>query len=186
MGVRLRRSTRHELGVLLAACRSDTLTYEPSGGSLDGTTPPGLRRHQWTTALWGRDAFDRAVDALRGWVVHQGAGLEVAADGPIAVGTNVALNAPLPIGFIDATCRIVAVVDEPDRKGFAYGTLSVHPERGEEAFLVIRDDDGIVHFNIEAISQPTHPLARRVPAVADRLQDTAGRRYLAAMTAITA
>ena len=112
--------------------------------------------------------------------MHRGAGLEVATDGPITVGTNVAICAPLPVGFVDATCRIAAVVDEPARYGFAYGTLSVHPERGEEAFLVVRDD-GAVHFDVDAVSRPNHPVARLVPAVADRLQDMAVRRYLAAM-----
>ena len=73
--------------------------------------------------------------------MHRGAGLRVAADGPIAVGTNVAFSAPLPIGFVDGTCRIVLVVEEPNRYGFAYGTLSVHPERGEEAFIVSRQED---------------------------------------------
>ena len=68
-------------------------------------------------------------------------GLLVAADGGIEVGTNVALVAPLPIGFIDATCRIVAVVNEPDRFGFAYGTLGTHPQRGEESFIVTRSGD---------------------------------------------
>ena len=104
--------------------RSDALTYAPTGGSLDGSTPPGLKRRHWTTDLRGADAFDRAVVALRSWAVHRGAGLALAADGPIAVGTNVAFRAPLPIGYVDGTCRIVAVVDEPDRAGFAYGTLS--------------------------------------------------------------
>ena len=32
--------------------------------------------------------------------------------------------------------RVVYVVDEPARRGFAYGTLHGHPESGEEAFLV--------------------------------------------------
>jgi uncharacterized protein (UPF0548 family) len=113
--------------------------------------------------------------------MHRGSGLAVAADGPIAVGTNVAISAPLPIGFVDATCRIVAVVDDPDRYGFAYGTLSVHPERGEEAFVVIRDADGTAHFDVDAVSRPIQRFARLVPAVADRLQDTAVRRYLTAM-----
>ena len=37
-----------------------------------------------------------------------------------------------PIGPLTAVavCRIVAVVDEPDRYGFAYGTLPGHTERG--------------------------------------------------------
>jgi uncharacterized protein (UPF0548 family) len=37
-----------------------------------------------------------------------------------------------------APCRIVYVIDEPDRRGFAYGTLPGHPERGEEAFIISR------------------------------------------------
>lgn len=113
--------------------------------------------------------------------MHRGAGLVLAADGPIAVGTNVAFNAPLPIGFVDGTCRIVAVVDEPDRSGFAYGTLSVHPERGEEAFVVVRDETGAVRFDVEGVSRPAHPIARLLPPVGDRLQDRGVRRYLSAM-----
>jgi uncharacterized protein (UPF0548 family) len=78
--------------------------------------------------------------------------LVLTADGPIAVGTNVAFSAPLPIGFVDGTCRIVAVVDDPDRYGFAYGTLTVYPETGEESFLVVRDANGAVRFDVEGVS----------------------------------
>jgi uncharacterized protein (UPF0548 family) len=103
--------------------------------------------------------------------------------GPPQAGTDVALDAPLPFGWVTAMCRIVAVVDESDRFGFAYGTLPVHPERGEESF-VVRRDDGRVTFRVVAVSRPAHPLARAVPPVADRLQDVAVRRYLRAMTDI--
>jgi uncharacterized protein (UPF0548 family) len=140
-----------------------------------------LQRHHWTTALHGPDAFGAAAQAIRTWAMHRRSGLEVAADGPIAVGTNVAISAPLPIGFVDATCRTVAIVDEPDRYGFAYCTLSVHPEQGEEAFVVVRDGDGAVRFDVDTVSQPIQRLARLVPAIANRLQDTAMRRYLTAM-----
>jgi uncharacterized protein (UPF0548 family) len=138
-----------------------------------------MPRRRWSTALDGPEAFDRAVGAIHDWAVHRGAGLLVAADGPIAVGTNVALVAPLPVGYVDAPCRIVAVVNEPDRFGFAYGTLSNHPEQGEESFIVTRN--GTVEFVIETVSRPVHPAARVVPFVADRLQAAAIRRYLAAM-----
>ncbi len=113
--------------------------------------------------------------------MHRGAGLRVAADGSIAVGTNVAFSAPLPIGFVDGTCRIMVVVDEPDRYGFAYGTLSVHPERGEEAFVVSRDTNGNVRLDIDAVSRPAPMLARLIPPLGDHLQDRTVRRYLAAM-----
>ena len=182
MALHLRRPTDQQLAALLERCRSDDLTYASVGISLDvETTPPGLHRRRWTTTLRGPAAFDRGVGAIRSWAAHRGAGLHVATDGPIAVGTNVALSAPLPLGFADATCRIVVVIDEPNRYGFAYGTLSVHPESGEEAFIVARDDGGRVRFDVEAVARPQDPLARLVPPVANRLQDRTARRYLSAM-----
>jgi uncharacterized protein (UPF0548 family) len=173
------------LGALLEGCRTDSLTYAPAGISMGDLAPSGLKRRHWTTPLSGSNAFERAVEALRTWAMHRGSGLRVAADGPIAVGTNVAFSAPLPIGFVGGTCRIVAVVDEPNRYGFAYGTLSVHPERGEEAFVVSRDADGNVRLDIDGVSRPAQRFARLVPPLADLLQDRAVRRYLAAMRTIT-
>ena len=185
MGVHLRRPTRKQLSVLLERSRSDRLTYEPVGGSLNGPTPSGLQRHSWTTPLSGPDAFFRGVEALHTWAVHRDAGLEVVADGPIEVGTNVAMSAPLPVGFVDISCRITAIVDERDRFGFAYGTLSVHPERGEESFVMIRDHGDSARFEVQAVSHPRHPVARVLPVLGNRLQDAAVRRYLDAMRRIT-
>jgi uncharacterized protein (UPF0548 family) len=179
MALRLRRPAADEIAELLRRCRADQLTYSPTGGSLDGTTPKGLRRHRWSTDL-APGSFDSAVRAIVGWEVHRRAGLLVAVDGGIEVGTNVALVAPLPVGFVDATCRIVAVVEESDRFGFAYGTLGVHPESGEESFVVNRSGD-VVRFEVVGISRPAHPVARALPPLGDRLQDRAVRRYLAAM-----
>jgi uncharacterized protein (UPF0548 family) len=122
VAIRLRRPNAEQLAALLARCRDDDLTYAPTGGSLDGEVPDGLTRRQWTSGLDGSSAFDRGCDTIRSWGVHRGAGLDVLADGPLVGGTNVAIIAPLPVGFVEITCRVVAVVDEPDRFGFAYGT----------------------------------------------------------------
>jgi len=186
MRLRLRRPTGDELAAVLDRCRSDTLSYEPVGVATDRTTtPPGLHRRRWTTLLDDPAAFATGADAIRAWAIHRGAGLAVAADGPLAPGTNVAMSAPLPVGYVIATCRIVAVIEEPNRYGFAYGTLSVHPERGEEAFTLTRDDGGVVRFDVDAISAPADPLARLLPPVANRLQRQAARRYLTAMQEAT-
>ncbi len=185
MSVRWWPARERDLGALLERARTDALTYAPGGVSMGDLASSGLTRRHWTTLLAGSNAFERAVEALRTWAMHRGAGLGVAADGPIAVGTNVAFRAPLPIGFIDGTCRIVAVVDEPNRYGFAYGTLSGHPECGGESFVVSRDDDGNVRLDIDGVSRPTHRLARLVPPLADHLQDRAVRRYLDAMRTLT-
>jgi uncharacterized protein (UPF0548 family) len=144
--------------------------------------PAGYRRDRWTRALPGDDeVFERAADVLRGWRMHRTAGLIVEADGPPAVGMDVAMAAPLPIGYVDVVCRVVDVIDEPDRHGFSYGTLPVHPEQGEESFTITRDADGGVTFEIVAASRLRHPLARACPPVARRLQSRAIDRYLGAM-----
>jgi len=120
---------------------------------------------------------------VRTWRVHTGAGLVVEAAGPPDVGLVVAMAAPLPVGWIDVVCRVVAVVDEPERFGFTYGTLPIHPEQGEESFTVTRSDDGGFIFEIVAVSRPRQLLARAVPPVARRLQAAATNRYLKAMHA---
>jgi uncharacterized protein (UPF0548 family) len=184
MGVHLHQVSSQGLDALLERSRSSPLTYEPIGGSLNEVTPSGLQRRSWAASLAGPGAFERGIEALRAWSVHRGAGLAVITDGPLEVGTNVAMSAPLPIGCVDITCRIVALIDEDDRFGFAYGTLPIHPECGEESFVVIRAGDA-ARFEVRAVSRPQRPVARLLPFVADKLQDAAVRRYLDAMQRIT-
>jgi uncharacterized protein (UPF0548 family) len=178
MSFSARRRTEEELHDLLERCRDDDLTYSPAGMSLTSETRPHFERRRWETPLNVPVDLNRAVAALRAWEIHRGAGISVVSEGPLAVGTNVAMSAPLPIGFVDATCRVVAVVDEPDRFGFAYGTLTVHPAQGEEAFIVHRDPPT---FTVEAVSRPASRLARVAPLLPGRLQAAAARRYLAGM-----
>lgn len=107
------------------------------------------------------------------------------AGGPPTVGSVVAMAAPLPVGWVEVVCRVVDIVDEPDRFGFTYGTLSVHPEQGEESFTVVRSSDASTDFHIVAVSRPRHVLARAVPPIARHLQRGATNRYLAAMRSAT-
>jgi uncharacterized protein (UPF0548 family) len=85
-----------------------------------------------------------------------------------------------PISF-DCPVRVIYVVDDPACKGFAYGTLPGHPERGEEAFLIEQEEDGSVWLTIKAFSRPAgfgwwlvSPLMRIVQA-------RATARYLRAL-----
>ena len=131
----------------------------------------------------GDRVFDSAVTALKHWTVHEGAGLIVLAEGPPVAGSVVAMAAPIPLGFIDVVCQVVHVVNRPDRYGFAYGTLSVHPAQGEESLSVVRGPDDDVTFEIVAVSRPRHVLARACPPIARRLQRAATTRYFDAMQA---
>ncbi len=70
------------------------------------------------------------------WGMLRGAGVKVEATTEVAaVGSEVIVG----LGPVQAPCRVVYVVDEPDRRGFAYGTLPGHAESGEELFLVRYD-----------------------------------------------
>ena len=79
---------------------------------------------------------------------------------------------------IAAPCRIVGVIDEPNRWGFAYGTLPGHPEQGEESFHVRRTAGGEVSFEIVAFSRPAALLARLGSPVARIVQARVTRAYL--------
>lgn len=184
MAMRLRRPRPEDLRTTLEAARARPLSYGPAGLTGHMDAPSGFRREQWSTTLgYGDDVFARARDTLQHWGVQRGSNLVVLADGPVALGVVVVMSAPLPIGFMDAACRVVSVVDERDRYGFAYGTVPPHPEQGEESFLVRRRPSGEVDFDIVAVSRPRHPLARMCPPITRRLQLAAVHRYVEAMRA---
>lgn len=171
-----------DLEMRLVAAAGADLTYPMIGMSLGDGTPAGYRQRTFTTSLgWGPGVFDRAVQALHGWQAHRGAGILVAADGPIAVGTNVVLAVPFGPARVEAECRIVAMIEETDRYGFAYGTLPNHPVQGEESFVVEKAANGYVSFAIHAVSKLHQPLANAFPPVARRLQGSYTKRYLRAM-----
>lgn len=166
-----------------AALRAAKLTYPCPGGTRTGTAPPGYRllAHERLVGH-GRERFDRAARTVMGWEMHRRAGLTVRASSDVVVEGAVAV---VRIGTkhmgLDAPVRVVYVVDEPGRRGFAYGTLAGHPERGEEAFVVeMRDDESVV-FAITAFSQPVTRLARLGGPVTRAAQSLVTERYLRAV-----
>ncbi len=82
---------------------------------------------------------------------------------------------------VKAPVRVVYVVDEPHRKGFAYGPVPGHPESGEEAFVVELRDRGAVTFEITAFSRPDRVLARSTGGPARGVQHRMTTRYLRAL-----
>lgn len=109
----------------------------------------------------GLGAFERARLALRQWRMFEMGWLELCwPDAPIARGSTVAVLAH-HLGFWSLhVARIVYVIDEPRRFGFAYGTLAEHAESGEEWFGVEQRDDDSVGYEIRAFSREKHPLAK--------------------------
>ena len=80
-----------------------------------------------------------------------------------------------------APVRVVYVVDEPARRGFAYGTLPGHPESGEEAFVVEISEGGSIVLTITAFSRPATRLARAAGVLGRRVQSRITDRYLSAL-----
>jgi uncharacterized protein (UPF0548 family) len=172
----LRRTT-------LAQLTGAPFSYAEVGATRDGALPAGYDHVERSHVVGsGRAAFDRAAAAVFRWAAQRGAGLRIEADGPAsAPGTVVLMTAGLPRLGLDIPCRVVWVVDEPDRRGFGYGTLPGHPASGEESFVVSLRPDGPVCYELRAFSRPATRLARLGGPVSHRVQALALDRYVTAI-----
>ncbi len=182
---RVRKPDAEHLSHFLARQRTAPLTYTEVGASFDAELPTGYHHVRDGIDLGAAPAtWERAKAGIRAWAAHRGAGMTVVpADAPIAEGTTVAVLTSLGPLHVLSACRIVRVVDEPDRYGFAYGTLPSHPEEGEEHFVVTRASDGAVRFDVVAFSRPHDLLTKLGGPVPRRIQARATRQYLAGMRA---
>ena len=125
------------------------------------------------------DSFETVAARLLRWQAHSGAGLTVAASEPVAaMGTLVVVSLELGPVAVQAPCRVTAIIEEPDRCGFAYATLLGHPESGEERFVIHRDPDGSIEFTVSACSRPAWRSARLLGPATRSLQELIARRYL--------
>lgn len=157
--------------------RAAPLTYARSGPTT--AAPAGFSRFSRSVALRRTDLDGAAADLL-GWRVHERVGLVVRASGPAAEGAVVEMRLGAGPVAVRIPCRVVDVVDGPDRRGFSYGTLPGHPECGEEQFLLERLPVGCLRFTVSAFSRPASPLARLGGPVTGLVQRRMTARYLAA------
>lgn len=168
-----------------------SVTYEAVGGTRDADfrdrVPAGFRPIMHRVRIGdGAERWKHATTRVLSWGVQRYAGYEIIrTDAPDAAavpfgpdglpvimpGDSVVLKIPLGLIRLAAPARVIYVIDEPHRKGFAYGTLAGHPERGEEAFIVEQAADGSVWFELRAFSRPANlfwwlgiPIGRLVEA----------------------
>jgi uncharacterized protein (UPF0548 family) len=158
---------------------SEPLSYTEVGRSLDAELPPGYSHGRESVTIGtNATAFAAGADGLRQWACHRAIGVRVwPKDAPLRADTTVALALPVGPLAILAACRIVRVIDEPDRFGFAYGTLRSHPEVGEEAFVVHRDGE-LVTFAITVFWRAGDPIVRLGGPLTHRVQRRATLGYL--------
>jgi uncharacterized protein (UPF0548 family) len=155
------------------------LTYSQVGATAT-TLPPDYHHVQKSAVIGrGRQRFEDAAAAGMRWGMLRGAGVRVTATTEIAaVGSDVIVH----LGPVQAPCRVVYVVDEPDRRGFAYGTLPGHAESGEELFLVRYDPaTENVFADVTAFSRHAMWWSRLASPFTSLVQRVVTSRYLKAL-----
>ena len=175
----VREPSDDDAASFVASQRDLPFTY-PEVGATNTTPPAGYQVDHNRIQLGSGEAIYRsAVDALKhwrqfdlGWVVIAPRGVAV------EVGAIVAVKARAFGTWSLSACRVVYVIDEARRFGFAYGTLPDHVEKGEERFLIEWLLDDTVWYDIFAFSRPQHPLVRLSAPLARRLQKRFARDSL--------
>jgi uncharacterized protein (UPF0548 family) len=185
----LAKPSDEQIRNIIAAQRNAPLSYPFAGASRDDTPPAGYKRdHNRVRLGAGEATFNRAVVAVKRWEMFNFPWMQLRwPDTPIEVGATVVVLAALPMLWILNACRVVYTVDEdrPMRRyGFAYGTLPLHEERGEERFLIEwnRADDSVC-YDILAYSQPKSLMAQAGYPVARLYQKRFARDSKRAMLA---
>lgn len=143
--------------------------------------------HNRTKLGGGATTYTRAIAALKEWRQFDlGWTKIVPSQTTIQLGQTVAVQArSFGLWSLNAS-RVVYVIDEERRFGFAYGTLAAHVERGEERFLIEWDvQDDAVWYDILAFSEPRHILVKASRPLARMLQKRFARDSLQRMRTAT-
>lgn len=158
-------------------------TYPEVGataGAATGALPDGYHHVRESAVIGrGRERFESAAAKVMRWGMLRGAGVHVNPSSEVAeVGSTVVVG----LGPIHAPCRVVYVIDEQNRRGFAYGTLKGHPESGEEMFSVRYDPaTDTVYAEVTAFSRHATWWSRTAGPITSLLQRLMTKRYLTAV-----
>lgn len=164
--------------------RWDNIEFSyPEVGATAGDLPPGYH-HIDASKVVGRGVadFKRHARTLMSFGVLTSAGIRVSSSSPTAdVGTIVEQRLGLGPARLLAPCRVVRIVREPDRVGFAYGSLPPHPESGEEEFIVQLQEDGSVTFSVRSFSRHARWFSKVGAPVVRSIQRRYVDRFLRAL-----
>jgi uncharacterized protein (UPF0548 family) len=178
-GVRWGRPSPEERERLLEAARVAEVTYDHVGSTL---APEAKGKARSRVLGHGDEDFATAVERLKTWAPQKAIGAPVFPEAtPPTLGVTILVELHLGPLTVVVPDRVVAVVDEPGRFGFAYGTLPGHAERGEESFVVTRADDGTVTGTVTVDATMGTLAARLATPVVYGIQRFAVARYLGAL-----
>ena len=184
-----RRPSSETIDRFLRESQTLPLSYSPTGIVTANTVREDL--DEATVVIGhGKAAFERARAALIAWKQFDIGWVETFPPAaPVVPGTVVAVLIR-HFGFWSLNgCRVlysVGGLNEVDRFGFAYGTLTNHAESGEELFEVFIDPQtDEVTYRIRAISWPQATLARVGQPIVRVLQERFREESAAAMKRAT-
>lgn len=160
----------------------------PEVGASRGENLPGYDNdHQSIYIGEGAVVWSAAKAILNSWAHFPDSWTKaIPEEKPLDVGQNIAVLFRLLGVWFTNSARIVYVLDEADRYGFAYGTLPAHVEQGEECFWIERATDGKIYYHIGAFSKPRFWLARLGYPLARRYQRKFVRESMAKVAQLTA
>ena len=166
--VQLFKPTKEQLEDFLKKSRKLSFSYKEVGATKTDF-PKGYDHDINEIEIgYGEEVWQAAKNAIRNWKMFPGVWADIwPRDTPIEKGKVVVMIVRVFGLWWKNSCRIVYTFDEPNRFGFAYGTLTNHIEKGEEIFFVEKDDKGRVFYKIQAFSTPriwlvklTYPIGR--------------------------
>lgn len=166
------------------------VTYDNVGATLsadqEGFPPSGYRGYHARIRLGsGELTWSRTCHAVMNWGIHHKAQIEVrtqyASFSPLAEGDDVVLRLRLGPFGVSAPVRVISVMYEENTRGFSYGTLPGHPERGEEAFIVRHQDDDSVWLELRSFSRPSNLFWKLASPAGRVVQSLISQRYLNAL-----
>ena len=183
---RITEPTASDVARFISSQRKLDFTY-PEVGATNAKPPAGYTIDNNRVQLGnGETIYRAAVAVLKEWRQFDLGWLSVVPRGvPTEVGEIVAVKArALGTWSLNAT-RVIYVINEARRFGYAYGTLPGHIECGEERFLIEWLTDDSVWYDILAFSRPRHPLVRASYPFARMLQKKFARESMLRVKELT-
>lgn len=183
---RITEPSEKDVAQFISSQRNLNFTY-PEVGATNTTPPSGYTvDHNHVQLGQGEGTYRAAVAVLKYWQHFDLGWVTIVPRGvPIEVGAIVAVKARAFGTWSLNASRVVYVINEPRRFGFAYGTLPDHVECGEERFLIEWLPDDSVWYDILAFSRPRHPLVRMSFPLARMLQKRFARDSISRVQALT-
>jgi uncharacterized protein (UPF0548 family) len=168
---KINEPSERDIAKFIESQRNLDFTYREVGAT--NTTPPAgfTVDHNRIQLGSGEETYRRAITLLKNWRQFDLGWVTIVPRGvTIEVGAIVAIKARAFGTWSLSASRVVYMIEEPRRFGFAYGTLPDHVECGEERFLMEWLPDDSVWYDILAFSKPRHPLVRMSFPLARMLQ----------------